>query len=108
MTWINNTGGDMEIKDFTGVPIRIGVFPASIDVENIENYHSSDGLQCSFYPYQYKDKDEHFMQIRRCKKSRLLKIFIFKFGRQEENQNAIDNGSWEIVFDSRDIKWESI
>lgn len=89
----------MDINNFTDKTIRLGEFPNSIDVSNIDNYHSNYGIVARFCTYRTPaDGKGSFVQLRRHKNNNgfWYELVLAKWGEQEEVLEPAD-----IIWDSR-------
>lgn len=90
----------MEIKNFTGNAIRLGEYPVCVDVTNIPDSHSSNGLMVALHTYRMEG-EQHFFQIR--KSSQMKGAFVLIYFRWEEQLEKVPDHLSEIVFDSRNF-----
>lgn len=87
----------MDIKNFAGIQIRLGEFPVCLDVTNIPEYHSSNGIMSFLHIYRGPG-EQHFIQIRKRKDIQGLVLFFFEWEIQLEN---LPDYIGDVVFDSR-------
>ena len=90
----------MEIKNFTGNVIRLGEYPVCVDVTNIPDSHSSNGLMVALHTYKMEG-EQHFFQIR--KSSQMKGAFVLVYFKWEEQLEKVPEHLSEIVFDSRNF-----
>lgn len=95
----------MDIQNFTGQTVRLGDFPQCVDVTNIPNNHSSNGLMCRVFNFAYpntsgKDLPPRIMLIKNNKDDKIMHLLVLRWDEQFDSLDSeIKNG--EIVFDSK-------
>ena len=90
----------MLIKDFTDNNIRLGEFPACIDVKNIPRSHSNDGVLCSVYSLEYLDTTKSSVLFIQNVENSFVYHLVVMSSEEQFNQlpDEIKNG--EVLFSS--------
>lgn len=92
----------MDIRNFTGSTVRIGDFPCCVDVTNIPDYHSNDGVLCDFHLYQNPidgDKDPRLVIVKSADVAYTVHVLMFRWADQwDKLPEEIRNGV--VLYDS--------
>ena len=89
----------MLIKDFTDNTIRLGEFPACIDVRNIPGSHSNDGVLCNVYSCEYCNKTPLLLLIKNSTTPYIFHLLSLSSEEQfKQLPHEIKNG--EVLFSS--------